>query len=244
MDLAAAEVLAVARDDLPLLTVVLQERGASFERLATRLATTSVEVRAMVARLERAGYVKSQGSHVDITDHARNWIAGIWGPLERDGAELLDGLRTPELVAIARFMDAACALQERHAARVRASLAAARASRQRRGGLSPAALRRVESFVEANVANDIDLAALAERAGLSVFHFARSFKTTTGMTPRAFVESRRVARAMKLLRETDRPIARLALECGFGSQSRLTTVFRRSTRETPARYRAAQRGDS
>jgi len=243
MDVAAAEVLAVARDDLPLLTIVLQENGASIDRLVERLVQPRVVVTASLARLERAGYVASSGDRVDITVHARNWIAGIWGPLEHEGAELLGGLRTSELAVVARFMDAACALQEKHAARVRASLSsgtASRASRRRRGGLSPAALRRVESFVEANLASDIDLAALAERAGLSVFHFARSFKTSTGMTPRAFVETRRIARAMTLLRETERPIAQVAFECGFGSQSRLTTIFRHNTGETPARYRAAR----
>ncbi|MBN9164065.1 MAG: hypothetical protein BGO98_31795 [Myxococcales bacterium 68-20] len=248
MDLAAAEVLALSRDDLPLLTAILQHEGLSVEQLATRLAQPRTSVMATLARLEAAGYAKREGGRVDITDHARRWIGGIWGPLEREGVALIAGWSVTELSAIARFIEAACALQEKHAARLRANLASSspssRASRHRRGGLSPAARRRVESFVEAHLASDIDLAALAERAGLSLFHFARAFKVTAGVTPRAFVESRRVALAKRLLRDTDRPIAQIALESGFTSQSRLTTVFRRNTGETPARYRSSHRDDS
>jgi AraC family transcriptional regulator len=248
MDLAAAEVLALARDDLPLLTMILQDAGGSIDQLVERLAQPRAAVMATLARLERAGYAKREQSRVDLTDHARRWIGGIWGPLERDGATMISGYTAAELAAVASFTEAACALQEKHVARVRASLASgspsSRASRHRRGGLSPAALRRIESFVEANLASDIDLAALADRARLSVFHFARAFKTTTGVTPRAFVEGRRVALAMRLLRDTDRSIAQVALESGFTSQSRLTTVFRRSTGETPARFRSSQRDDS
>ena len=61
-----------------------------------------------------------------------------------------------------------------------------------RGGLSPAALRRVQLFVEANLGRAIHLHDLAARAALSPFHFARAFKTSAGMTPRAYVEQRRI----------------------------------------------------
>jgi AraC family transcriptional regulator len=248
IDAAAAEVLALARDDLPLLSMILHCEGLSLDDLVERLAWPRASVLDTVARLERAGYAKRSRGHVDITDHARRWIGDIWGPLEREGAALIAGSTTAELAVVARFLSAACAIQEKHGARLRASLASgspsSRATRQRRGGLSPAALRRVESFVEAHLASSIDLAALAERAGLSVFHFARAFKATTGVTPRAFVEGRRVALAMRLLEDTTRPIGQVALDSGFTSQSRLTTVFRRSTGETPARYRSSRRDDS
>ncbi|HEY8550394.1 MAG TPA: AraC family transcriptional regulator, partial [Vicinamibacterales bacterium] len=106
-----------------------------------------------------------------------------------------------------------------------------------RGGLAPAALRRVQLFVEANLGRPIRLADLAARAGLSPYHFARAFRTSTGTTPRAYVEARRVERAKQLLKEGELPIAAIAVETGFGTQSRFTTIFRRLTGFTPAAYR-------
>jgi AraC family transcriptional regulator len=99
----------------------------------------------------------------------------------------------------------------------------------------------VQLFVEGNLGRTIHLADLAARAGLSAYHFARAFKTSAGMTPRAFIEHRRVERARQLLQDTARPVAEIAIETGFGTQSRLTTVFRRRTGFTPAAYRRARR---
>jgi AraC family transcriptional regulator len=102
-------------------------------------------------------------------------------------------------------------------------------------------LRRVQLFVEANLARPIHIADLAERAGLSEYHFARAFKTSAGSTPRAFVEGRRVEMARQLIGESDHSLAEIAIETGLGSQSRLTTAFRLATGFTPAAYRRARR---
>ena len=57
------------------------------------------------------------------------------------------------------------------------------------------------------------------------------------MTPRAFIEQRRVDRAKELMSQSTRSLAAIAVESGFGTQSRLTTTFRRRTGFTPAAYR-------
>jgi AraC family transcriptional regulator len=57
------------------------------------------------------------------------------------------------------------------------------------------------------------------------------------MTPRAFVEQRRIERARRLIDESRQSLAEIAVESGFGTQSRLTTTFRRRTGFTPAEYR-------
>lgn len=57
------------------------------------------------------------------------------------------------------------------------------------------------------------------------------------MTPRAFVEHRRIERAKRLLTESAQPIVGVAVDAGFATQSRLTTVFKRHTGFTPAAYR-------
>jgi len=139
---------------------------------------------------------------------------------------------------MARVMRHLEPMQETHAARVAALLEVpAKPSNRRRGGLSPAALRRVQLYVEANLARPIPAADLAERAGLSDFHFARAFKISMGTTPRAFVERLRIGRAQELLRGSSMPLAEVAAATGLGTQSRFTTTFRRATGITPATYR-------
>jgi AraC family transcriptional regulator len=96
-------------------------------------------------------------------------------------------------------------------------------------------------FIEANLGAPIQLHDLAARAGLSPYHFARAFRTSTGVTPRAFVEQRRIACASRLLAESDRSIAGIAADTGFGTQSRFTSVFKRQTGFTPAVFRRGRR---
>jgi AraC family transcriptional regulator len=189
-----------------------------------------------------AGYARSQpaGPRIELTEHARQWIERIWTDLQREGQRLMDEYATRDLAAIDAFLRRACGIQEARTNKLRAWLALPSSPARRshlRGGLSPAALRRVQLFVEANLARPIRLQDLAARAALSPYHFARAFKTSAGTTPRAFVEERRVERARRLLRETTQPVAAIAVDAGLGSQSRFTTVFKRRTGFTPASYR-------
>ncbi len=108
-------------------------------------------------------------------------------------------------------------------------------------GLSPAAQRRVFEYVDAHLETAVGLSNLADVACMSPYHFARCFKTSTGMTPHHYVVKQRVDRAKHLLRESELSVAQIAFACGFSSQSHLTTVFKRITGETPARYRKGLR---
>jgi AraC-like DNA-binding protein len=79
-----------------------------------------------------------------------------------------------------------------------------------RGGLTPVVLKRVLDYIETHLDENIDLATLAATAGLSLFHFARAFKISKGMTPHSYILHRRVERAQRLLRETNLPQAEIA----------------------------------
>lgn len=242
MDRAAVQVLGLSQEDLPTLALLFFGGPTTTTALAAALSSKPPALRATLARLVYAGYVlqSSSSGNLELTHHARNWIATLWRPLQDAGRKLCGNYSPAELACVADFLAAACLIQERNAARALALLkepATATPQAQSRGGLSPAALRRVHVFVEANLSESIRLADLAERALLSEFHFARAFKQSTGTTPRAYVEGRRIAAAERLLSETALPLAGIALAVGFGSQSRLTTAFRRATGFTPARYR-------
>jgi AraC family transcriptional regulator len=246
-DDVAANILALSRSDLPCMTLLLFNGPASVEELGTILDLPRAAVTTIVERLQLAGYARVQpdaAARIELTEHARRWIARIWSPLQQDGRRLLGGHSTRDLALIGAFLRQACEVQELRTRKLRAWLALPRSPARKshlRGGLSPAALRRVQLFVEGNLGRTIHLADLAARAGLSAYHFARAFKTSAGMTPRAFIEHRRVERARQLLQDTARPVAEIAIETGFGTQSRLTTVFRRRTGFTPAAYRRARR---
>lgn len=101
-------------------------------------------------------------------------------------------------------------------------------------------LRRVIDYVDANLTNDLALPELADIACLSTYHFARAFKSAVGQSPHAFVLNRRIGRAKGLLTKTTLPIAFVARDCGFASQSHMTAVFRRHCATTPRRYRQSR----
>ena len=189
----------------------------------------------------RTGSGKS--ARIELTERARVWIEKIWGPLRDQGGQLLESYPTRELSVMATFLQEARKIQERHTATLRTWLDApsSRVGRnQLRGGLSPAALQRVKVFIEASLARPIHIADLAERAGLSEYHFARAFKTSVGTTPRAFVETRRIEKAKQLIEESNHPLVEIASQTGLGSQSRFTTAFRLATGVTPGAYRQAR----
>ncbi len=105
------------------------------------------------------------------------------------------------------------------------------------GGLPKHKLRRVLEFIDENLERDLTLAELAEVADLSPFHFARSFKQTTGSTPIQFLMQRRIDFARRLLVESELPIVEIGLRAGFKNQSHFATLFRKITAMTPKAYR-------
>jgi transcriptional regulator GlxA family with amidase domain len=98
-------------------------------------------------------------------------------------------------------------------------------------------LRDLQAWIVEHLADDLSVAALADRAGMSTRNFARSFAREVGVTPAAYVEQARVEAARRLLETTDQPIAAIARACGFGTVETLHRAFRRTVRITPTQYR-------
>lgn len=92
-------------------------------------------------------------------------------------------------------------------------------------------------YLDAHLGQEITLAELAELVGISQFHFGRLFKQSLGLSPYQYLLQQRVERAKTLLKHTDKPIAAIALECGFNSHSHLGRKFRQLTGMTPKAYR-------
>jgi AraC-like DNA-binding protein/PAS domain-containing protein len=106
-----------------------------------------------------------------------------------------------------------------------------------RGGLSAGALRRVCEFVESHLEDDIKLETLAAEARLSVFHFARGFKLSTGVSPHRYLIEQRVKRARQLLVQTDLPLSAIASAVGFFDQGHFSRQFRSLVGTTPSSFR-------
>ncbi len=105
------------------------------------------------------------------------------------------------------------------------------------GKLPTRGLAHVIDYIEANIDRDLDLASLAGVAAMSVYHFARRFKETIGLSPHAYVLSRRIRRAREMLNRGETSLALVAVACGFSSQAHLTTAFLRDLGMTPGQYR-------
>ena len=110
-----------------------------------------------------------------------------------------------------------------------------------RGGLPPGAMRRVREHVELHLSESMDLAELAGVAGLSLYHFARAFKQSTGVTPHHFLVHRRIERAREMLARSELPLSEIALAAGFSDQSHLARHFRQMLGITPGQFRWSQR---
>ena len=114
----------------------------------------------------------------------------------------------------------------------------------RGGRLNGRRLRRLEAYIEENLAENISLSDLAAQLEMPLGTFARHFRNATGQSPYAFVIERRLCRAETLMREGDGSIAEIALACGFSNQSHFTSAFRARRGATPAMWRAQFRPDS
>jgi AraC family transcriptional regulator len=107
--------------------------------------------------------------------------------------------------------------------------------------LANGTLRHLRDYVEASLADDLDVTLLAGVAELSPAHFARAFAATVGMTPFRYVMARRLARARELLEGTRRPALDIALEVGFKTPSHFTSRFRSEFGMTPRAVRPGGR---
>jgi transcriptional regulator of acetoin/glycerol metabolism len=112
---------------------------------------------------------------------------------------------------------------------------------QAHGGLSSGAMRRVREYVEVHLGESIDLSILAGVAGLSMHHFARQFKQSTGVTPHFYLTKKRVERAQQMLIHTDLSLAEVACHVGFFDQGHLARHFRYMLGTTPREFRWSQR---
>jgi len=105
--------------------------------------------------------------------------------------------------------------------------------------------RAVEAalWIDAHAGDDINLQRIAGQAGASPFHFLRLFARVLGVTPHQYLVRVRLRRAARLLTDTDRAIADIAFEVGFGDLSNFVRSFHRAAGMSPRRFRTLAHGN-
>jgi transcriptional regulator GlxA family with amidase domain len=99
-------------------------------------------------------------------------------------------------------------------------------------------LRAIQRFVLENLAADLSVEALAQRAHMSPRNFARSFRAETGITPARYVQRLRLEAARRRIEDAREPLAATAAACGFGTPETMRRVFLRTLGVGPEEYRS------
>jgi AraC family transcriptional regulator len=105
------------------------------------------------------------------------------------------------------------------------------------GGLSTKKLQQTINYIQAHLDEKLSLESIAIELNLSVHYFCELFTQSTGIPPYKYVLQQRVERAKQLLKQSQKPLADIALDCGFASQSHLNRHFHKLAGVTPKKYR-------
>ena len=100
-----------------------------------------------------------------------------------------------------------------------------------------ALLRRVRDRIDREYAQPLDVEALARGAHMSAGHFSRRFRLAYGESPYSYLMTRRVERAMALLRRGDLSVTEICFEVGCSSLGTFSTRFTELVGMPPSAYR-------
>jgi AraC-like DNA-binding protein len=98
-------------------------------------------------------------------------------------------------------------------------------------------VRRARDHIDRHYAQSLDLDAIAAVAGISKFHFVRSFEAAYGETPIRYLTYRRVERAQDLLRSANLTVTEICMAVGFASLGSFSSRFTQLVGESPTAYR-------
>jgi AraC-like DNA-binding protein len=104
--------------------------------------------------------------------------------------------------------------------------------------------RAVEAalWIDAHSERPIELNDAAAQAGVSPFHFLRSFASVLGVTPHQYLVRSRLRHAARLLTEDNKAVTDIAYDVGFNDLSNFVRSFHRAAGVSPLKFRQASRG--
>ena len=105
-----------------------------------------------------------------------------------------------------------------------------------------ARLRRVKDRIDREYSQPLDVEALARGANMSAGHLSREFRTAYGEPPYQYLMTRRIERAMALLRRGDLSVTEICFEVGCSSLGTFSTRFSELVGMSPSEYRREEAG--
>jgi AraC-like DNA-binding protein len=155
------------------------------------------------------------------------------------GASLLEGLGRPDETN-QLFVDHMMLALTAHVARTYGGLR--RSAGLARGGLAPWQAKRACERLESDLGGKLSLHQIAAEFDLSVSHFSRAFRVSTGLPPHQWLLRQRVNTAKQLMSVRELPLSEIAISAGFANQSHLTRVFSSVVGVSPAAWRRETQG--
>jgi AraC-like DNA-binding protein len=107
-----------------------------------------------------------------------------------------------------------------------------------------ARLRRVRDRIDREYAQPLDVEALARDAHMSAGHFSRQFRLAYGESPYGYLMTRRIERAMALLRRGELSVTEVCFEVGCSSLGTFSTRFSELVGMPPSTYRRDAAGET
>jgi AraC family transcriptional regulator len=150
------------------------------------------------------------------------------------GASLQEGLRRPDETN-QLFIDHMMLALTAHVAQAYGGLRPG--TEPVRGGLAPWQAKRACEKLDSDLGGKLSLEQIAAEFGLSVSHFSRAFRASTGLPPHQWLLRQRVKAAKQLMTIRDLPLSEIAISAGFANQSHFTRVFSAVVGVSPAAWR-------
>jgi AraC family transcriptional regulator len=157
------------------------------------------------------------------------------------GASFLEALRQPD-EANQLFIDHMMLALTAHVAKTYGGLR--RAAEPARGGLAPWQMKRACEKLESDLGGKLSLEKIAAEFDLSVSHFSRAFRVSTGLPPHQWLLRQRVEAAKQLMTVRDLSLSEIAISAGFANQSHFTRVFSGVVGVSPGAWRRDAVGGS
>ncbi|TPQ34253.1 AraC family transcriptional regulator [Bradyrhizobium guangdongense] len=155
------------------------------------------------------------------------------------GSSLLQALHRPD-EANQLFVDHAMLAVTAHVAQAYGGLRCG--TEPARGGLAPWQVKRACDKLESDLGGKFSLEQIAAEFDLSVGHFSRAFRASTGLPPHQWLLRQRVNTAKQLMRVRELPLSEIAISAGFANQSHFTRVFSNVVGVSPAAWRRDTQG--